>query len=519
MDPVHFLLVDDLEENLLSLEALLRRDGLVCLKARSGDEALEILLRRDVALAIVDVQMPGLNGFDLAELMRGNERTRRIPLIFVTAGTADTQRRFRGYEAGAVDFIYKPIEADILRSKADVFFELYRQRQQIAEQRDALEAQAEALRRADLRKDEFLATLAHELRNPLAPLRHGLDVLLHAPDEAKAGEVLAIMDRQLAHLVRLIDDLLDVSRISQGKILLRKERMPVQEAIGAALETSRPMVEASGHCLSVELPDEILWVEADLTRLAQVIGNLLNNAAKYTPEGGRIRLAARREGGEAVISVADNGIGIPAHRLGDVFDLFSQLDQQGGRAGGGLGIGLALVRRLMALHGGSVMVESAGAGEGSVFTVRMPLAQPPATLPAQPPAASEAPAAAPLRVLVIDDSQDVAQTIGWMLEEMGHDYRLLHDGREALDAARAYQPDAILLDIGMPGMNGYEVCRMLRRDERLGSVPIIAQTGWGQEKDKASAAEAGFDHHLVKPVGFRALEALLASLTVPDARV
>jgi CheY-like chemotaxis protein len=173
----------------------------------------------------------------------------------------------------------------------------------------------------------------------------------------------------------------------------------------------------------------------------------------------------------------------------------------------------------MALHGGSVMVESAGAGEGSVFTVRMPLAQPPATLPAQPPAASEAPAAAPLRVLVIDDSQDVAQTIGWMLEEMGHDYRLLHDGREALDAARAYQPDAILLDIGMPGMNGYEVCRMLRRDERLGSVPIIAQTGWGQEKDKASAAEAGFDHHLVKPVGFGALEALLASLTVPDARV
>src|SRR6201994_2863926 len=215
MPPVHFLLVDDLQENLLSLEGLLRRDGLKLLKARSGDEALELLLHHDVALALVDVQMPGLNGFELAELMRGNERTRRVPIIFVTAGNADTQRRFRGYEAGAVDFIHKPVEPDILRSKADVFFELYRQRQQIAAQRDELQAQSEALQEADRRKDEFLATLAHELRNPLAPLRHGLDILRKAPDSAEAGEIRELMDRQLVHLVRLIDDLLDVARVSQ----------------------------------------------------------------------------------------------------------------------------------------------------------------------------------------------------------------------------------------------------------------------------------------------------------------
>src|ERR1700761_3887695 len=218
MPPVHFLLVDDLPENLLSLDALLRREGLVLLKARSGDEALELLLQHDVALALVDVQMPGMNGFELAELMRGNERTRRVPIIFVTAGVADGQRRFRGYEAGAVDFIQKPIEPDVLRGKADVFFELYRQRQRIAEQRDELKVHADALKEADRRKDEFLAILAHELRNPLAPLRHGLDLLRRHPEGKHAEDIQNTMDRQLIHLVRLIDDLLDVSRVTQGKI-------------------------------------------------------------------------------------------------------------------------------------------------------------------------------------------------------------------------------------------------------------------------------------------------------------
>ncbi|HEX3993319.1 MAG TPA: response regulator [Acetobacteraceae bacterium] len=515
MGQVHFLLVDDLEENLLALEALLHRDGLTILKARSGDEALEVLLQHDVALALVDVQMPGLNGFELAELVRGNERTRRIPIIFVTAGGADAQRRFRGYEAGAVDFIYKPIEADILRSKADVFFELYLQRQQIASQRDELKAQAGALKEADRLKDEFLATLAHELRNPLAPLRHGLDILQRNPDVASATQIRGMMDRQLVHLVRLIDDLLDVSRVSQGKIELRKETIVVSDVVRSALETSRPLIDGSGHTLTVDLPQEPLWLNADLTRLAQVVGNLLNNAAKYTPEGGQIGLTVRVENDCAAISVSDTGVGIPKDLQARVFQLFAQVDQHLDRARGGLGIGLALVKQLVALHGGTVDVESAGIGQGSTFVVRVPLAaghtapdkvEEPATVSAQ---------VTPLRVLVVDDTLEVAQTVGWMLEEMGHDYRLVHDGRKAVDAAKDFLPDAILLDIGLPGMDGYAVCRALRQEERLRSTIVIAQTGWGQDKDKASASEAGFDHHLVKPVAFQDLERLLAAAVKP----
>jgi signal transduction histidine kinase len=510
MSPVSFLLVDDLEENLLSLEALLRRDGLTLLKARSGDEALELLLRHDVALALVDVQMPGLNGFELAELMRGNERTRRVPIIFVTAGNADSQRRFRGYEAGAVDFIYKPIEPDILRSKAGVFFELYRQRQQIAAQRDELQTQAEALKDADRRKDEFLATLAHELRNPLAPLRQGLDILRRSPDGEGAADIRDMMDRQLVHLVRLIDDLLDVSRVSQGKIELRKDKIEAADVVRAAVEASRPLIDAVRHSLTIDLPAQPIWLEADLTRLAQVLGNLLNNAAKYTPEGGRIVLSVQVIDDIAVIVVRDNGIGISAEMQSKVFDLFAQVENHLDRARGGLGIGLALVKQLVTLHGGTVEVQSAGAGQGSAFIVRIPLASEPGRRPAAeiaPPSPSRS-----LKILVVDDNVEVAEIAGLMLEEIGHTYRLVHDGRRALETAKDFRPDAILLDIGLPGMDGYAVCRALRQDEAFKRTPIIAQTGWGQDRDKMQSSEAGFDHHLVKPVTLGDLERLLANI-------
>jgi signal transduction histidine kinase len=509
--PVYFLLVDDLEENLVSLEALLRRDGLVLLRARSGDEALELLLQNEVALALVDVQMPGLNGFELAELMRGNERSRRVPIIFVTAGNADSQRRFRGYEAGAVDFIHKPIEADILRSKADVFFELYRQRQQIANQRDELKAHSDALEEADRRKDEFLATLAHELRNPLAPLRHGLDILRRNPDRDDAAEIREMMDRQLMHLVRLIDDLLDVSRVSHGKIELRKERMQAADVLRAALESSRPLIDAAGHSLILDVPPEPIWLDADLTRLAQVVGNLLNNAAKYTPEGGRIGVSLRTDGGHAVVAVSDNGLGIPADMQSRVFQLFAQVENHADRARGGLGIGLALVKQLVAMHGGSVCAESAGPGQGSVFSVRIPLAD--AEAEARPEAeerAAEPAPSQPLKVLVVDDNVEVAQMVGWMLEEMGHRYHLVHDGRHALEAAREFRPDAILLDIGLPVMDGYAVCRAFRQDDLFKDALIIAQTGWGQQRDKTLASEAGFDQYLVKPVAYDELKRVLA---------
>lgn len=513
MGQVSFLLVDDLEENLISLEALLRREGLKLLKARSGDQALELLLDHDVALALIDVQMPGLNGFELAELMRGNERTRRVPIIFVTAGnTTDSRWRFQGYEAGAVDFIQKPIEPDVLRSKAEVFFELYRQRQQIASQRDELQVQAEALKEADRRKDEFLATLAHELRNPLAPLRNGLDILQRSPHSENAGEIRNMMDRQLIHLVRLIDDLLDVSRVSQGKIELRREAASISEIVRSATETSRPLIENGDHKLTIDMPGEELWVDGDRIRLSQALSNLLNNAAKYTPSGGQVALVVKREGAHVVIRVTDNGVGIPEDMQSKVFQLFTQVDDQLQRSQGGLGIGLALVRQLVEMHGGTVDAFSAGSGMGSHFTLRIPLIAAPVVPDTLDQTNSAAGLPRQLKVLVVDDNPIIADAMGMMLEDIGHEFEAVHDGRMALDAARRYQPDVILLDIGLPGMNGYEVCRAFRKEEQFQDTPIIAQTGWGQDRDKELATEAGFSFHLTKPVPLEQLQKVFATL-------
>ena len=377
--PINFLLVDDLEENLLALEALLAREGLTCLKARSGEEALELLLTQDVALALLDVQMPGMNGFELAEFMRGNERARHIPIIFVTAGAADSQRRFRGYEAGAVDFIQKPIEADILRSKANVFFDLHQQRRQIERQRDELEAASQALRRADRHKDSFLAVLAHELRNPVAALSGGLHLLGKdiAPERSK--DIRIRMDRMLVHLTHLVDDLLDVSRVSQGKIVLKKERVALSEVLQSAIEASQHNLDAGSHRFTADIPDEVIWLEADHTRLAQVVANLLNNAAKYTPPGGTVTLSANADGGVAVIRVSDTGVGVPPEMQARIFEIFAQVEDHLAKAQGGLGIGLALVKQLVALHGGTINVESAGRDRGSTFTVRIPVAAEPST--------------------------------------------------------------------------------------------------------------------------------------------
>ncbi|WP_199229831.1 response regulator [Luteibacter sp. OK325] len=510
MSPVHFLLVDDLEDNLVALEALLRRDDLVLLKARSGEEALELLLVHDVALGLLDVQMPGMDGFELAELMRGNERTRHVPIIFLTASNTDNQRKFRGYEAGAVDFIQKPVEWDILRSKTRVFFDLHRQKQQIAAQRDELEAYAETLTRSDRYKDQFLAILAHELRNPLTPLRMGLDVLRGQPTPERTTQIHGVMDRQLVHLVRLVDDLLDVSRVSQGKIVLKREKVEVADIIHAALEASQPFIDGGNHTLRVNTGPDALWVNGDKTRLTQVVGNLLNNAAKYTPSAGSITLDAYRDAQDVVIAVSDNGMGIPLTMQANVFELFTQVGEHLTRSQGGLGIGLALVKQLVSMHEGSIAVSSDGENAGSSFTVRLPLLMP-----------SEDEAAArvipdtglngrALRILVIDDNADIAKTIGWLLNDMGHEHQLVLDGRTALDAARDFRPDVVLLDIGMPSIDGYAVCRAFREDPALGHLPIVAQTGWGQEADKAATTRAGFDYHLVKPVGYGELQQALA---------
>lgn len=369
---VKFLLVDDLPENLLSLEALLQRDDVTLLKARSGDEALELLLQHDVALALIDVQMPGLNGFELAELMRGNERTRRVPIIFVTAGTHTAERRFQGYEAGAVDFIQKPIEPDILRSKAEIFAELYRQRELLSQQRDLLEEQTRALKLADTRKNEFISVLVHELRNPLAALNGGLKILSRKPGEEKFDQIHGLMHQQLNHVIRLVDDLLDVSRITQGKINLIKSEFDLKDVVYTALEMTKQAIEEREHTLTIRVPEQPCTILADNVRLTQCVSNLVNNAAKYTPSGGQIGVTLEVRGDAYSISVTDNGLGLTNEASTAIFKMFEQVEEHRDHSHGGLGIGLALVKQLIELHGGDVTVRSDGPGSGSVFALELP---------------------------------------------------------------------------------------------------------------------------------------------------
>ena len=374
LDPIKCLLVDDLPENLVALEALLKSDGLECHKASSGEEALELLLVHDYALALLDVQMPGMDGFELAELMRGSERSRHVPIIFVTAGSGDTARRFRGYEAGAVDFIQKPIEPDILRSKANVFFELYNQRRQIAKQRDSLAAMGLELQAADAQKNRFLAVLAHELRNPIMALVAGLRLLERREGTDAVPEIRSAMNRSLSHMTRLVEDLLDISRIEQGKISLRHEELLLQDVIGFAIETVQPIIDSAGHRLHLALPDDPVRLRGDHARVTQIVGNLISNAARYTPNGGDIRVSLRSEDRWAKIEIADNGIGIAPEQQGRIFDIFAQVAPDGRMNQEGLGIGLALVKQLVELHGGRILLTRSAPGKGSSFEVWLPLA-------------------------------------------------------------------------------------------------------------------------------------------------
>jgi len=383
---------------------------------------------------------------------------------------------------------------------------------------------AEALRDADRRKSEFLATLAHELRNPLAPIRNGLELMrMQSTGKSTANPALldnvrAMMERQVNHMVHLVNDLLDIARVSSGKLVLQMRRADLREAIATAVETSRPLIDANGHRLEVDVPDLALEVEADPVRISQVVSNLLSNAAKYTPHGGRIVLAARIEEEEKAlaISVQDNGIGIATESLGAVFDMFTQVERSLTRSNGGLGIGLSLVRRLVELHGGSVLAASDGVGQGSTFTVRLPLVVATPATPAGPDAV-RADAVQPqgqpgrrLRVLVADDNVDAAQTLAALLEIAGHETRVVHDGVAALAAASQFDPQLVFLDIGMPRLDGYETARRLRATPELEGAMLVALTGWGAEEDRARSRAAGFDRHLLKPALPADVEAVLA---------
>jgi PAS domain S-box-containing protein len=369
----------------------------------------------------------------------------------------------------------------------------------------------------DVRKDEFLATLAHELRNPLAPIRNGLQVLKLTPKADVVARTLPVMERQLGQLVRLIDDLLDVSRISSGKIVLKRERIAFQEVAAAAVEASRPAIDAAGHSLTIEWPERPVWLDADATRLTQILSNLLTNSAKYMRPGGQIKFSARHESEDILISVADTGMGIPADMLDTVFDMFTQINRTLDRAQGGLGIGLSLVKNLVEMHGGSVQAASGGVDQGSEFTVSLPTA---AAISANESAPTPTPTPETLanearRILVVDDNVDAAETMTMLLGMSGHDARSAFSGQEALDVAISFRPDVVFLDIGLPGMNGYEVARRLLAEPSLAATRLIALTGWGTENDIQKSKAAGFHAHLTKPVDPDAVEGILMALLSP----
>lgn len=431
-----------------------------------------------------------------------------------------------------LDFVYQPIkDADgrvtgIFVQGADVTERVQAEalRREAGDALRASEARyrelAEQLSHANRVKDEFLATLAHELRNPLAPMRTALELMNRAPDDSHvSASARDVLGRQLTQVVRLIDDLLDLSRVSRGVIELRRMRLPISSLLKDAVETSRPLIEQCNHTLTMTIPDEPLMLDADPTRIVQVFANLLNNAAKFTPSKGRVELGAAREGDDTVVVwVRDSGVGIPAHMLTRVFDMFTQVDRMHTQIGGGLGIGLTLVRRLVEMHGGSVEALSGGPGTGSEFRVRLPLAPAVAAGEAHGDTAAAArPPARRCRIVVADDNVDAAASLSMILELMGHEVRTAHDGRTALAIAREFRPDVMVLDIAMPGMGGHEVARIARQEDWGAGVLLIAASGWGQAADEQLSLDAGFDHHLVKPVEIDVLEGLLRDGQPPCA--
>jgi len=473
-----------------------------------GEAALASVRACRPALVLTDVMMPKLDGLGLLRELRADPTTRSIPVIVLSA-RAGEESRIEALGFGADDYLDKPFSARELVGRIEARLELVRLQQRLDEQRVQL---IEKLREADRRKDEFLATLSHELRNPLAPLQNALHLLrVSGTGQAAAERTHEIMERQVNHLVRLVDDLLEVSRISRGAFELRKERLEVRAIVRNALETSAPLLASAEHELTLSLPEEPLWVVGDSVRLSQILANILNNAARYTEPGGRITLDARICDGMVEISIRDNGIGLAPDAVARIFEMFNREHGSSTLGQGGLGVGLALARRLAEMHDGTIEAQSDGLGNGSTFTVRLPSAPPQVLKSAvRPPIATDR---IPLkRVLVVDDNDDAAETLGMLLESLGTEVRTARSGPEALELVGDYAPAAILLDIGMPGMDGYEVARRIRKLDSASRPVLIALTGWGKDEDRRRAREAGFDHHLVKPADLGALQALLASL-------
>jgi len=546
---VSILLVDDQPSRLLSYEAILEELGENLVRAGSGQEALHLLMQQEFAVILLDVNMPTMDGFETADLIHQHPRYERTPIIFVTAVHINDLDRLKGYELGAVDYVYIPVVPEILRSKVAVLVELYRNRRELRninedllrtneelerandllraektrelqelnhtleEANARLEAANQTLSESASRKDEFLALLAHELRNPLNPIRNVVEVLRIDGSPAQVEWGRNLIDKQVRHLTRLIDDLLDINRISMNRLVLVRERVDLREIVLAALDASldgRPV-----HPLSTSFPESAVELHGDPVRLTQVFMNLLNNALKFTPPGRGIHLAVARTDAEdppmVEVRIRDEGVGIPAPQLGQLFELFYQVDSSLTRAHGGLGIGLALVKRLVELHGGGVAAYSPGPEQGSEFVVRLPAlaAVAPESVPAKA-APKEEPAAH--RILVVDDNPDSVDSLALLLKLRGNAVASARSGEAALEVAEAFRPDLVLLDIGMPGMSGHEVARQLRAKPWGQEMILIALTGWGTDEDRKHSHAAGFDHHLVKPLEPSDLDAVLGHL-------
>lgn len=474
-----------------------------------GQAAWNAIQERVPDLVLSDVMMPVLDGFELLRRIRANPATQEIPVVLLSA-RAGEEARIEGLEATADDYIVKPFSARELLATVDAH------RKTIDIRRESREAElrlVEQLREQDQRKDEFLATLAHELRNPLAPIRNGLELIrLSNNDPAVVEKATTIMRRQIEQMVRLVDDLLDVARISRNKLELRREQVNFETVVHNAVETSRPMLAAAENDLQISLPAEPVWLEADPVRLAQVFSNLLNNAAKYSERGGRISLVATQTGDELTVRVSDTGIGIEPAKLSQIFGMFVQLEALDQQVRSGLGVGLTLVQRLIEMHGGSIEAHSEGQGKGSEFIVRLPaLKQASPGSPAEVESIANDTPSVRRRILVVDDNIDSAESMAMMLELSGHDVATAHDGVEAVELAKRFQPHVAFLDLGMPKLDGYEAARSIRQQSWGRKIKLVALTGWGQQEDKRRSREAGFDAHLVKPIDFGALEELVST--------
>jgi two-component system, sensor histidine kinase len=515
------LLVDDNAPNLVAIEAALSPLGRTLVLARSGIEALSHLLAQDFALIILDVSMPGMDGFETARLVRSRARSRTTPILFITGLACDDDEILRAYELGACDFLMKPIRPEVLRAKAGVYLQLQDRTRELKDKADelrraqvaahereltmqrerfeseALEHRMHQLADTDRRKDEFLAILAHELRNPLQPLLTAVELIEHEADRPVPTRVRGIIQRQVHHIGRLVDDLLDVARFQTGKLELRREPVAIDRLVEDAVAVIRSAADARGHVVVVTGAGEPPIVFGDPVRLAQVLSNLLSNAVKYTEPPGRIDVAWGSEDGQAFVRITDNGRGITASLLPKIFDMFVQ-ERVTDDGAGGLGLGLGLAKRLVELHGGSMSAASEGPGTGATFEMRIPIAtddllaryvQPDDT----------APTLRPLRAVVVDDAADLRELVADLLRMKGHQVTAVEDGAAAVAVIRAQRPDVALIDIGLPEMDGYEVARTLRRDLSHDQLRLIAMTGYGQASDRVTALQAGFDAHIVKP--------------------